>query len=756
MKKIITSLLSVAMFATTLFGVQPTAARAQALPQEQQTEYRLLTKKELSPYVDYENAVEHGHVARFYAEEDLNTIVYKNMDGTKTAYIFDYDVKYVAEDGTIEDKDIELVEINGGYDVKKSDISLNIPDNIVSGLEFEHDDGYIKLTPVRETLFEEASNKALAAQNSPQNAIVDNKSNEVYYNKAFGNGTGLRYKPTMTGIKEKIVLDTYTGTSSWKFVAQTNGLQPYIDDNGVYYFAKSKDSKNKYSLGNVYTYDSVGNYTYGTMSVREIKQGELYTIELRVDEDFLTDENTVYPVHVDPTLTVKGSSIECTTVYSATPTSNYFYNIAMHVGHYVDANSNQDYGTARVVMRMDSLINNTTFYEYMDEIVSATLSLKFDLVAEGREISIHRISNTTWSPVTATWNSIGNSYSTAVDAFVPTVGINHIDVTDIVNSWRENEKFLKGGLMFKMETEPNTEAYHEISNRSNLNLTAKPLLSIRYDTDVSEHFQREMLIAKGSGKSLYKHYIYENYVTFTSMSPSIARVDSSTGVVTGVSEGTTRIKILLQFDTNNNGINTDSTDERITLYCQVYVQDYSETPTTSSRKYYGDVGLAWVRDVEESPLTAGEVFGTYTCECDYITYSTALTILAFSKDENTYDMLAESFLQNGVNAGLSSLIVAAAEITVSFQVIIVGVVVESILALGWNKLSNIKREEFQECCLAMSQGDFIKIEYTKTWGNDGQAYSVYTPNSNTFENPVSGKYGSWHLDEFAVTEEPEV
>lgn len=62
---------------------------------KKQTEYKLLTPKELLPYIDYENAVEHGHVARVYAEEDLNTIVYKNIDGTKTAYVFDYDIIYV-------------------------------------------------------------------------------------------------------------------------------------------------------------------------------------------------------------------------------------------------------------------------------------------------------------------------------------------------------------------------------------------------------------------------------------------------------------------------------------------------------------------------------------------------------------------------------------------------------------------------------------------------------------------------------------
>lgn len=753
MKKMMISLLSVTMLATTIFGIQPTVARAETLPPKKQTEYKLLTQKELLPYIDYENAVEHGHVARVYAEEDLNTIVYKNIDGTKTAYVFDYDVKYVADDGTVEDKDIDLVKNDGGYDVKKSDISLNIPNSIMSGVEFEHDGGYIKLTPVRETLFEEALSKASAAQNAPQKAVVNEDANEIYYNRAFGNGTGLRYRPTMTGMKEEIVLDTYTGTSSWKFVAQTNGLQPYLDEGGVYYFAKSRDSQNKYSLGNVYTYDSAGNYTYGTMSVQEVTQGELYTVVLSVDEAFLTDENTVYPVYVDPTLSIKHSSISYTAVYSAKPNNNYIYNTTMSIGYYIDQNSGKDCGLGRVVMRMESLINNATFYEYMDDIVNATLSLKFDSVVTGKEISVHRMSNISWRASDATWNSVANAYyPSAVNSFVPTVGINQIDVTDIVLSWQENENYLKGGLLFKMTTEPNSESFHVLSAVGNA-LTDKPLLSIRYDTDVSVHFQSEMMVHKGSKKSLFKDYTYEDNVTFTSMSPSIAKVDSKTGTVTGVSEGETKIKILLQFDTNANGVITDSTDERITIYSQIYVQDYSEEPTMSDRKYYGDIGLSWVRDMDKSPLTSNEnEYKSYLFECDYISYGTALTILALSKDKSTFDKIVDAWEEGVESTVLTDMIVMALAIETPVLVGITGVTVGIVISLMNDNFSEDDREKLMDCCLSMSQNDFIKIEHRNLRGAPKRTYTVYRPNLNTFENPMSGTYGCWHLDKFAVKE----
>ena len=54
---------------------------------------------------------ERDHVNRLWKqEEDLNTIIFQNRDGTKTMYWFDQPVKYVDENGEVKDKKNELTE----------------------------------------------------------------------------------------------------------------------------------------------------------------------------------------------------------------------------------------------------------------------------------------------------------------------------------------------------------------------------------------------------------------------------------------------------------------------------------------------------------------------------------------------------------------------------------------------------------------------------------------------------------------------
>ena len=53
------------------------------------------------------------HVKRLNNEEDLNSYVFLNSDGTKSVYIFGDDLKYVDSNGTVREKDISLVKKDG-------------------------------------------------------------------------------------------------------------------------------------------------------------------------------------------------------------------------------------------------------------------------------------------------------------------------------------------------------------------------------------------------------------------------------------------------------------------------------------------------------------------------------------------------------------------------------------------------------------------------------------------------------------------
>ena len=52
------------------------------------------------------------------------------------------------------------------------------------------------------------------------------------------------------------------------------------------------------------TYDSNGEMSFGEMTVETVQADSEYILTLTVDEDFLKDENTAYPVYVDPSITI--------------------------------------------------------------------------------------------------------------------------------------------------------------------------------------------------------------------------------------------------------------------------------------------------------------------------------------------------------------------------------------------------------------------------------------------------------------------
>ena len=77
-------------------------------------ETALSIMNELPATITATQAVQAGHVMRLKAEEpDLNTVVFKNVDGTRTAYQYAVPVKYV-ENGEIKDKSSRLVATDKG------------------------------------------------------------------------------------------------------------------------------------------------------------------------------------------------------------------------------------------------------------------------------------------------------------------------------------------------------------------------------------------------------------------------------------------------------------------------------------------------------------------------------------------------------------------------------------------------------------------------------------------------------------------
>ena len=378
-------------------------------------------------FVDQAVFQANGHVARVPEEETLSTYVFRNSDGTKTVYYLPDNVKFIAEDGTMVDKDLTLVSQSGGYGVKRSDIQYLLPTSAASGIRMEHGNKQV-------TMYPQASlGRATAATVS---------GDSVRYANYFGSGIHLVYTPIPSGLKEDIVLDSYTGTSSFSFTIDTNGMRLYNDE-GQYYFAASADAEEKIYLGDIIVYDAKGEPSAGTLTVTPVTMGQQYTLTVSADPAFLTAPDTVYPVTIDPTLTVSAATnssfIEDVSLYQNAPnanTGNWTYN---HCGYYASANT--DYGVCRTAFRLTGLKNDSTWQSISySNIVSAKFYIKEATGTAGVRLLLQNITNTTWTESTATWNNLANAYDPVVSAEASPAygGWAEFNFTNLAKDWKNS------------------------------------------------------------------------------------------------------------------------------------------------------------------------------------------------------------------------------------------------------------------------------------------------------------------------------
>lgn len=241
-------------------------------------------------YVDSDEFDSAGHTRRLKDLESLNTYVFENADGSRSVYMMDENVKYVDENGDVREKDISLKSILGGFGITQSDIELLIPLMPTSGIELGHLGYNVKLVP----------------QNT-MSAIASLVGNSVVYDCVYGSDTKLKYTPLLSGIKEDIILDEYTENVGYSFVLETDGLLLLENEKGRY-LAVDESSDALFYIGNVVVYDAVGKPDIGEMTIETLIQGERYLLTVSANDEFLSDPDTVYPVTIDPSITVSDSS----------------------------------------------------------------------------------------------------------------------------------------------------------------------------------------------------------------------------------------------------------------------------------------------------------------------------------------------------------------------------------------------------------------------------------------------------------------
>ena len=225
------------------------------------------------------------------------------------------------------------------------------------------------------------------------------------YSRAFVDAA-VEYKcvPLLHGFKNEIVLNSAGRANTYSFLTDFDGLTPR-DSTG--YSIPLEDEN-----GEVVTYlaleelmDAAGNYSMeNVIDIAQYENGQ-YLVTITLDEAFLADEDTVYPVTASASSTgwLYHTSMDDTHIMQSVPTTNYYGATVMYMGRWASY-------PARIMMQFvftDALKNAIA----PSSITEAKLYLWDQSTDTTRRTVNVRIPRNIWTASTVTWNTAPSYYT---------------------------------------------------------------------------------------------------------------------------------------------------------------------------------------------------------------------------------------------------------------------------------------------------------------------------------------------------------
>ena len=516
----------------------------------------VLNADDVPELIDFQTAKDKGHVLRLRQKEsDAHTVIFLNDDNTETMYIFAEPVKYTDSDGNVKDKKRTLTLENGKYTMAENDVQVSFPTGVNDGISVSKGDVNITMIPVADT----QTNGSISAT-----ATAELVNNKVSYSNVFGTAD-LQYTPLYSGFKEDIILESYTGVSEFNFIVYTNGLTPVKNENGSVSFIDPETNSAVAEMMQVVCYDAEQDFAPGDVRITTIKENGIYGFTVIADVNFLTAEDTLYPVSVDPTITLTGTTaIEDAVVYSGKPNSNYGSYHYNSVG-YVD----DSYKNGQLYVKFPTLANEGSAFSSLtgDDITSATFSLYTSSRGTGTEVvKIYQINHTTWEESTITPNNLvvmmNPTYLSETTLPSGSLAKTDFNVTNAVKAWANGALYVTPDrglyLCNAAPTDPDMRRSFLSTEYATANNTAvMPCLVIDYGNDLSASIVN---LEEGATQTLTVNDADGYTITWNSSNTTVATVNSS-GKITALKAGTSNITATL----------TNSAGGGRTLTCVAYV-----------------------------------------------------------------------------------------------------------------------------------------------------------------------------------------
>ena len=377
-----------------------------------------------------------------------NSKTYQHSDGSFECVVFAEDIHYTDSSGKLVDIDSSIVDdAISKYKYKNAANSWNVrfsdylsEDDAVLiqrdafSLSFKLSGGS-KQNEVQKTL-------DISSKDSDYYGEIGQDDRAVIYQDVITN-TDIVYSVRTGEIKEDIILKDRCVQNEFEFVVNAVGVSPFQEEKDIVF--RDSSGTEVFRIGKLYMIDANGKYSED-LTTELIEYDNSIVIKIVVSKGFLNADDTVYPVVIDPSTTITGTSNTFDTcVDEQYPSSNYYTSQNLWTGGKSGTNTMRTYIRFALPTNV-STSNITQVYLRMKKNQYATPGIK-----------AYRVTSS-WSSSTVTWNNKPGFTTTGATGACSLYSGDwyQINVTSMVKQWL-NGSYSNYGFLLKEPTETNAD-----------------------------------------------------------------------------------------------------------------------------------------------------------------------------------------------------------------------------------------------------------------------------------------------------------
>ncbi|MCM1286352.1 MAG: polymorphic toxin-type HINT domain-containing protein [Acetobacter sp.] len=258
---------------------------------------------------------------------DNHIIDLECKDGSNVAYIFSEPISYTDENGDLKTKDISVEKQSDkelkaeGYDYTngQNDYRINFSKDSSKGLLVEFGTSSYAVIP---------ESDLTVTGNENTSIILNEEFEDFEYENIYGEGTNLKFYPQLNGVKDEIVLNSNIGKNAFSFTLKTKNCKAVLNEDDTVSLISNDDESSVQTFSAPFAYDSEyvegdkNNHYIDCKYLLEETAENTYTLTVSVDNEWLNNPDTVYPVVIDPTTSNITLSADAG-VYSKYSSNNY-------------------------------------------------------------------------------------------------------------------------------------------------------------------------------------------------------------------------------------------------------------------------------------------------------------------------------------------------------------------------------------------------------------------------------------------------